>query len=82
MLRILLIEDDATFTMFLRTVLMTEGHTVLVAKNGRDGQRMCGEEKVDLVITDLVMPQQDGLETIPRLRREKPACRSSASRAA
>ena len=48
------------------------GYTVVDAENGRKGIRKQREEPVDLVITDLIMPEQEGLETITLLKREFP----------
>ena len=58
----LLVDDDAQVRYFLATLLETEGYTVVQASNGIEAQARCRESAFDLVITDLVMPDQEGLE--------------------
>lgn len=69
MARILVIDDDATVRHTIRRLLETEGHEVEEAANGRAAMKLFREHPTDLVITDLFMPEQDGLETIRELRR-------------
>ncbi len=70
--RLLLIEDDDLLREVLTTTLVRAGHTVRQAKDGRQGLEAFRAEPADLVITDLVMPRQEGLETMLLLRREQP----------
>jgi DNA-binding response OmpR family regulator len=70
--RILVVDDDAQVRSFLATLLETDGYGVLQASNGREAQALCLETTFDLVITDLVMPEQEGLETIHVIRRKWP----------
>ncbi len=70
--RILVVDDDAQVRSFLATLLETEGYNVLQASNGKQAQALCRETTFDLVITDLVMPEQEGLETIHVIRRNWP----------
>jgi DNA-binding NtrC family response regulator len=70
--RILLIDDDATIRRMLRVVLEREGHEVREASNGRDALRLERESPADLVITDIFMPEMDGVELILALRRHAP----------
>ncbi len=56
----------------LRQVLETAGYGVIDASNGREGMQRYREAPTDLVITDLIMPEQEGLETIQELRRDFP----------
>src|SRR5690606_36148924 len=69
---ILIIDDDGSIRRVLRTSLERAGHTVEEAKNGAIGMALYREAPVDLVITDLFMPDQDGIETIQQLRDEFP----------
>ena len=69
---ILIIEDDIVFRAFLREVLVREGYTVKEASTGREGLRMCRESSVPLVVTDIMMPDVDGLEVIRALRQGCP----------
>ncbi len=70
--RVLVIEDDRTLCKMLSRVLTREGYAVTVADNGQVGLARLEEEPADLVITDIFMPVQEGLETIRTLRRNHP----------
>jgi CheY-like chemotaxis protein len=69
---ILLIDDDDFFRGMVRKSLEGMGHTVTVASDGRQGVAVYKSKPADLVITDLIMPEQEGLETIMELRRLHP----------
>jgi CheY-like chemotaxis protein len=62
--KVLIVEDDFQLRSLLSSRLELEGYTVVQASDGRQAQTLCQETLPDLVITDLVMPEQDGLETI------------------
>ena len=66
---ILLIEDDVSLRELLHTTLTTAGYDVVDAANGRLGLKAFRKSPTDLVITDLYMPERDGLEVIEALRR-------------
>ena len=70
--QILVVDDDSQVRSFLATLLETDGYNVLQASNGKEAQALCREAAFDLVITDLVMPEQEGLETIHVIRRNWP----------
>jgi len=70
--RILVIDDDQQLRDVMSRVLQRAGHTVFEAENGRAGMRSYREHGADLIITDIFMPERDGLETILQLRREFP----------
>jgi two-component system chemotaxis response regulator CheY len=72
MSRILLVDDDELLRNMLRIFLEKMGHIVMEARNGKEAVRLFETEPPDLVLTDLVMPDQDGLETIPAMRRLRP----------
>jgi CheY-like chemotaxis protein len=72
MATILVIDDDQEVREFLVTVLQRAGHEVTSAPNGRDGVSMFRSSPVQVVITDIIMPEKDGIETILDLRREHP----------
>jgi DNA-binding NtrC family response regulator len=72
MARILLIDDDDSFRSMLRTALEQGGYTVEEACNGDEGRRRQRAAPPALVITDILMPEGEGLETIQALRREFP----------
>ncbi|MBW2064289.1 MAG: response regulator [Deltaproteobacteria bacterium] len=72
MSRILVIEDDPKIRKVLRKLLEREGHDVEEASDGLEGLRLYRKKPADLVITDIIMPRKEGLETILDLRREFP----------
>jgi CheY-like chemotaxis protein len=71
--RILLVDDDNAIRGMLRRMLVSAGFEVEEAANGNVALAAYGRQASDLVITDLVMPEKDGLETITELRRLDPA---------
>jgi CheY-like chemotaxis protein len=75
MASILLIEDDDDVRMMIATVLGRAGHTVRQAENGVEGLELYRSKQADLVLTDLVMPEKEGLATIMELRRINPTVR-------
>jgi CheY-like chemotaxis protein len=70
--RILVADDEAGVRRFCREVLEDGGHEVIEAADGKQALKEVRAGHVDLVITDLVMPEQEGIETIQTLRREAP----------
>jgi CheY-like chemotaxis protein len=66
---ILIIEDEAAMRRVMARTLREVGFTVLEAENGRTGLQLFNAHMPPLVITDLLMPDKDGLETIRELRR-------------
>jgi DNA-binding response OmpR family regulator len=75
MAHIILIEDDPWISNIFRQLLENAGHVVDVAENGQQGFDMYRANPADLVITDIVMPVKDGLETILDLKNEFPHAR-------
>jgi CheY-like chemotaxis protein len=69
---VLIIDDDAEYRQVLKIFLERENYEVVEAANGKEGLRVLDERPVDLVITDILMPEQEGLETIQAIRRERP----------
>jgi DNA-binding NtrC family response regulator len=69
---ILLIEDDLREADSLRELLETEGYRIRLAARGDEGARLAETEPFDLVITDLRMPGEDGLQVIRRLHAARP----------
>jgi two-component system response regulator (stage 0 sporulation protein F) len=72
---ILIIDDDEQIRALLRQVLEKAGYTVIEARNGEEGLRLFRQTPPALVITDLLMPDKDGLEVIMALHRESPPVR-------
>ncbi len=73
--RILVIDDDQQIRKLLRKMLESDGYRVDEAADGRAGFAMYTADPYDLVITDLIMPDREGLETIRDLRSYDPAAR-------
>ena len=72
-MRILVIDDDEQMRVLLQQAMQWAGYEVVAAENGRQGQQMFEEKPADLIITDLIMPEQEGLETIRILKQRYPA---------
>jgi DNA-binding NtrC family response regulator len=70
--RILVADDEAGVRGFLRDVLEQGGYDVVEAENGKRALQAVRVGQVDLVITDLVMPEQEGIETMQALRKIAP----------
>ena len=69
MASILIVDDDDAVLDVLSEMLRFAGHEATIARNGRDALQWVSEGKFDLVITDLIMPEKEGLETIAEFRR-------------
>jgi len=72
MKRVLIVDDDEVFRRVLSVNLQAAGYETQTADNGRTALRLCRQHSFDLVITDIVMPEKEGLETIIELRRSWP----------
>ncbi len=72
MAKILIIDDDAAIRRTLGRVLSKAGHVVMDAADGRQAMELFRADPAELVITDIVMPTQEGIETILEIRREAP----------
>jgi DNA-binding response OmpR family regulator len=70
--RILVIDDEPTTLDLLHRVLSLKGYDVSTARNGQEGVALFQQQPSDLVITDMVMPVKDGLQTILDLRSDVP----------
>ncbi len=73
--RILVVDDDAAVRDLLDNILAGAGYRVYQAADCREAIKLAQREGFDLCILDLVMPDQEGLETIPQFRREFPNLR-------
>ncbi|MES2692343.1 MAG: response regulator [Verrucomicrobiota bacterium] len=67
---ILLVDDESVFRELLQSFLQSRGYTVHTEKNGRTAARWIAAHEVDLVLTDLCMPDSDGLELMMELRQQ------------
>ena len=69
MAQVLVVDDDDQIRKLICLVLQQEGHTVVEASNGKKAIQHIQETVIDLVISDVVMPDMDGLELIKEIRR-------------
>jgi DNA-binding response OmpR family regulator len=69
--KILLIDDDLVVRTAMAQFLVDLGYQVVVADDGERGLRLFRSEKPDLVITDIIMPEKEGIQTIVEMRRER-----------
>lgn len=69
---ILVIDDDAQILHLCQALLEREGYTVVAAETAEAGIAACRSQSVDLVLTDIIMPDKDGFETIGEVRSEFP----------
>jgi DNA-binding response OmpR family regulator len=74
-MRVLVIEDNVDLRDYLRLALESQGYEVLTARNGQEALGYLDGHPVDVVLTDLFMPEMDGIETIAALRRQFPGVR-------
>jgi CheY-like chemotaxis protein len=72
MKKILVIDDDSLVRDTIVRILERKGFRVLVAADGLRGLRLFHSEEPDLVITDIIMPEKEGLETIREIRAKQP----------
>ena len=70
--RILLIDDESAIRKLFIKKLAGRGYEIIEACDGKEGLKLYHETRPDLVITDLVMPEKEGIETITELKREFP----------
>lgn len=71
-MRVLVIEDNGDMRDTLRLALEGAGHEVVTASHGEEGLGYLNGHKVDVVLTDLFMPEMDGIEVIATLKRRFP----------
>lgn len=72
MAHILVIDDEVQIREVLRTVLERIGYEVTEAGDGVEGLQICAQGGIDLVVTDIIMPEKGGIDTIMDIRRDYP----------
>jgi CheY-like chemotaxis protein len=82
MAKILVIDDDFIVRMTIVRLLEEAGHDVLAAKDGLRGMAVFRNTEPDLVITDIIMPEQEGIQTIEEILKAKPDAKISPPPAA
>lgn len=73
MANILIVDDDALLRETLKVVLESVGHDIRLATNGAEALRIVESYKPDLVLTDIIMPEMEGIELIRAVRKIYPS---------
>ena len=74
-MKILVIDDDHFVRYTLSKILQGKGFDVVTASDGARGMAIFRDERPDVVITDIIMPEQEGIATIIMMRHERPEVR-------
>lgn len=75
MAKVLVIDDDPQVRRIVTRLIESEGHTVIQAENGKVALERYAGDPADLVISDIYMPEMDGIELLMRLREAFPDAR-------
>ncbi len=70
MKRILVIDDEPLIRSMLKKMLERQGYLVILASDGSEGVKLFKRDPTDLIITDIIMPEKEGLEIIQEIRIE------------
>jgi DNA-binding response OmpR family regulator len=74
-MRVLVIEDNADLREYLRVALEAQNYEVLTAAHGQEALAYLNGHRVDAIVTDLFMPEMDGIETVAAVRKLFPGVR-------
>jgi CheY-like chemotaxis protein len=72
MARLLIVDDEPSIRRIIQLMLKNSGHELFTASNGREAMQILNKEPIDLILLDVVMPEQGGLETIMQIRNGYP----------
>ncbi len=72
MANILIVDDEVDIRIMLKKMLERENHDVSLAENGKVAVKLIEETQPDILITDLIMPEKEGIETILEVRKKYP----------
>jgi len=72
---ILIIDDEIDITTMLKRLFERKGYSVYTASDGNQGIEMFQKHAIDLVITDIIMPEKEGVEVIFELQKTNPECK-------
>ena len=72
MAKIFVFDDEPAILFMIKKMLEKAGHEVDIALNGKEGTELFEKKMPDLLITDIIMPDKEGLETIFELRKKYP----------
>lgn len=70
-MRILAVEDQPEYLEMLQEVMTAVGHTLVIARDGREGLKILDEEEIDVIISDVAMPTMGGIEFHEAVRRRR-----------
>lgn len=68
--RILIVDDDSAVRATLVKIFRNKPYVIMEATNGREALKLCQKNPVDLIITDIIMPEMEGIETIMEIRKQ------------
>lgn len=74
-LSILVVDDEETIRNLVEILLVNRGHKASTAADGKSALRKLSEQHFDLVITDIIMPDMDGIEIISSVKKMRPEVR-------
>jgi len=69
--RVLLSEDNVDIRNYIAKILTNLGHNIVTAKNGKEAWKILKEKDIDLLISDIMMPEMDGYELLENIRKDK-----------
>jgi DNA-binding NtrC family response regulator len=69
---ILIVEDKVSMAKMLKETLENEGYRIIIARNAKEGIRMIREESPDMLLTDIKLPDRDGIEVLKASKEESP----------
>lgn len=70
---VLLVDDDPDYLLMLKTMLERDSHEVLTASSGKEALTIAKDASFDLVITDIIMPEVEGIELIQQIKKLHPS---------
>lgn len=70
--KILIVDDEPSVLKMLRKMLRDESDDIVEAKNGEEALQICQQQEIDLMITDIVMPEKHGIDLIMEVKNIKP----------
>lgn len=71
-MKILIAEDEKEIANGIKTLLEQKGHDVFVATDGHEALAFVNQNQTDVIITDIIMPEMDGIELIIKIRKQFP----------
>jgi len=72
MVKILVVDDEVSVRKMLRSMLKNEADEIIEADNGVTAKKICLESEIDLIVTDIVMPEKHGVDLVMELKKELP----------